>query len=266
MSIQLTKPFSASLAAADRSLVGMWACTGSTIVTEICAGSGLDWILIDMEHAPNTLESVLVQLQTVAAYPIVPVVRVPANDPVIIKRVLDIGAQNILVPMVSDAEEARAAVRAVHYPPRGIRGVGSALARSGRWSRVEGYMQNASDAVTLIVQIESAEAAANAEEIMAVEGIDAVYVGPADLGATMGLIGQTKHPDVAAAVSRVIAAAKSAGLPVGINAFDRDVANAYIAEGVDFITVAADVTLLARSSEELTAHFLGTSSDKHDNY
>jgi 4-hydroxy-2-oxoheptanedioate aldolase len=170
------------------------------------------------------------------------------------------------VPMVSDAEQARAAVRAVHYPPRGIRGVGSALARSGRWSRVEGYMQNASEAVTLIVQIESAEAAANAEEIMAVEGIDAVYVGPADLGATMGLIGQTKHRDVAAAVSRVIAAAKSAGLPVGINAFDRDVANAYVAEGVDFITVAADVTLLARSSEELTTHFLGSASANHDNY
>lgn len=257
MSIQLAEPFSAHLGRADRALVGMWACTGSPIVTEICAGSGLDWLLIDMEHAPLSVESVLVQLQVAAAYPIVPVVRVPANDPVTIKRVLDAGAQNVLVPMVSDADEARAAVASVHYPPRGIRGVGSAIARSGRWGGVAGYAQDASNTVSLIAQIETVEGVANAQAILAVDGVDAVYIGPADLAASMGLIGQSSHPDVAAAVSRVIAAAKAAGVPVGINAFDRADADAYIAEGVDFITVAADVTLLNSASKELTAHFVG---------
>src|SRR4051794_11782376 len=163
MPLRLTPTFRDALATehargpAGRPLAGMWVCTGSPLVAEICAGSGLDWLLVDMEHAPNGLESVLMQLQAVAAYPVTPVVRVPSDDVVTLKQVLDLGAQNLLVPMVSSAQQAQAVVEAVRYPPRGRRGVGSALARSARWNRVEGYLQDADRHVSLVVQIETVE-------------------------------------------------------------------------------------------------------------
>ena len=143
MPLRLSPTFRDALAAASRPLAGIWVCSGSPLVAEICAGAGLDWVLIDMEHCPNGLESVLAQLQAVAAYPVTPVVRVPIGDVVTIKQVLDLGAQNLLVPMVSSADEARAVVEAVRYPPRGRRGVGCALARSARWNRVDDYLANA---------------------------------------------------------------------------------------------------------------------------
>ncbi|HET8895855.1 MAG TPA: aldolase/citrate lyase family protein, partial [Protaetiibacter sp.] len=149
MPLRLAPTFRDVLGAASRPLAGIWVCSGSPLVAEICAGSGMDWTLIDMEHSPNGLESVLAQLQAVAAYPITPVVRVPIGDVVTIKQVLDLGAQNILVPMISSADEAAAVVAAVRYPPRGGRGIGNALARSGRWNRVDGYLDNAGDHVSL---------------------------------------------------------------------------------------------------------------------
>ena len=266
MSLRLAPTFRAALAASDRPLVGMWACTGSPLVAEIAAGSGLDWLLIDGEHGPNTTVTLQAQLQAVAAYPITPLVRVPWNDPVTIKQVLDIGAQNVLVPMVSDAAQARAAVAAVHYPPRGVRGVGSALARSGRWNRVENYLAEAADHVSLTVQIETAEGVNNAEEILSTDGVDAVFVGPSDLAASMGLLGQQTHADVTKAVHRVFAAAKKVGTPVGVNAFDPAVADGYLAEGADFVAVGADVALLARASEQLAARFLGTAGEARASY
>lgn len=147
MPLRLNPTFGAALAASDRPLAGMWLCTGNPVVAEIAAGSGLDWLLIDMEHSATSIEQVLVQLQVVGAYPITPVVRVPSNDAVTIKRVLDVGAQNLIVPMVSSVDEARAAVAATSYPPAGVRGVGSALARSARWNRVDGYLADAADHV-----------------------------------------------------------------------------------------------------------------------
>src|SRR5690606_21813353 len=182
--LRLAPTFRAALAASDRPLVGMWACTGSPLVAEIAAGSGLDWLLIDGEHGPNTTVTLQAQLQAVAAYPITPLVRVPWNDPVTIKQVLDIGAQNVLVPMVSDAAQARAAVAAVHYPPRGVRGVGSALTLSGRWNRVEDCLAEAADHDSLTVQSETAEGVNDAEEILSTDGEDAVFVGPSDMPAS----------------------------------------------------------------------------------
>jgi 4-hydroxy-2-oxoheptanedioate aldolase len=238
----------------------MWVCSGSALVAEICAGSGLDWLLIDMEHAPNGLESVIAQLQAVAAYPVTPLVRVPQNDAVIIKQVLDLGAQNVLVPMVSTAEEAVAAVQAVCYPPHGIRGVGSALGRAARWNRVEGYLENAASAVSVTVQIESALAVENVEAI-ASSGVDAIFVGPSDLAASMGLLGQQEHPDVLAAVEHCIEVGLRLGVPVGVNAFAPAVADRYLAAGVSFILVGADVALLARGSEALADRFIEASGD-----
>ena len=256
MPLHLARSFRERLAGSERALIGMWACSGSPLVTEVAAGSGLDWLLIDMEHSANTLESVLVQLQVVAAYPITPVVRVAANDAIAIKQVLDLGAQNLIVPMVSSADEARAAVAATRYPPEGVRGVGSALARSARWNRVDRYLQESAAHTSLTVQIETSAGVAAASEIAAVDGVDAVFVGPSDLSASMGLLGQQTHPDVVAAVERVFTAVTDAGKPVGVNAFDPGAADAYLAAGARFVAVGADVALLARASEALATRFL----------
>lgn len=251
MPLRLSPTFADALAAARRPLVGMWVCTGSPLVAEICAGSGLDWVLVDMEHAPNGLESVLAQLQAVAGYPVTPVVRVPSADAVTIKQVLDLGAQNLLVPLVSSADEARAAVEAVRYPPGGRRGVGSALSRAARWDRVEGYLAHADAHVSLLVQVETAEGVAAAGEIAAVEGVDGVFVGPSDLAASLGRLGQQGHPDVVAAVHRTFDAVRATGTPVGVNAFDPTLARSYVEAGAAFVLVGADVTLLARGAEGL---------------
>ncbi|MET4002145.1 MULTISPECIES: HpcH/HpaI aldolase family protein [Arthrobacter] len=245
-----------ALAATSRPLVGMWVCSGSALVAEICAGAGLDAVVIDGEHSPNGLEGILAQLQAVHGYPVTAVVRPPVNDTVIIKQYLDLGAQSLLIPMVHTVADAEAAVAAVHYPPRGVRGVGSALARSSRWNRIPDYVQRAGDTVSLMVQIESAQAVENVAGILAVDGVDAIFVGPADLAASMGLLGAQEHPTVMAAVEQCIAAAKAAGKPVGVNAFAPATAQYYIDAGVDFILVGADVTLLARGSEGLASAFI----------
>lgn len=259
MSFRLDPTFRDVLSAAYRPLVGMWLSTGSMLNAEICAGAGLDWLLIDMEHGPNSIVTAQQQLQVIAAYPVTPVVRVPVNDPVIIKQVLDTGAQNLIVPMVASADEARAAVAAVRYPPEGVRGVGSALARSGRWGRVAGYVPNASETVSLFVQVESRDAVDAAAEIAAVDGVDGVLVGPADLAASMGVPGQPGHTDVVAAVHRVFEAVIAAGKKVGVNAFDPAAADAYLTAGAHFLSASADVTLLARGAEALAARFIPAS-------
>ena len=259
MPLPLTPTFRDVLATSARPLAGMWVCSGSALIAEICAGSGLDWLLIDMEHGPSGLESVLAQLQSIAAYPISPVVRVASDDPVLIKQVLDLGARNLLVPMVSSAEQARRVVEATRYPPRGRRGVGSALARSARWNRVEGYLTDADSHVSLFVQVETIDAVEVAGDIAAVDGIDGVFVGPSDLAASMGVLGQQAHPDVVDAVLRAFDAVRSAGIPVGVNAFDPIVADGYLTAGAAFVLVGADVALLARGSEALAARFIAES-------
>ena len=262
MPIQLspTPTFADRLREAERTLYGVWSCGGSPLVAEICAGSGLDILLIDGEHSPVGLESILTQLQAVAAYPVTPIVRAPIGDAVILKQLLDLGAQNILVPMVDSVQQAEAMVRAVRYPPLGVRGVGSALARSSRWSRIPDYLARAHELVSLTVQIETAEALAAADEIAAVEGVDALLVGPADLAASLGLLGRQNHPDVVAAVESVIRAGRAAGTPVGVNAFDPAVADRYAEAGAAYLLVGSDVTLLARASEALTDRFIGTAA------
>ena len=229
----------------------MWVCSGSPLVAEICAGAGLDLVLVDGEHSPIGLESTVAILQAMAPYPVTPVVRVPSGDPVVLKQILDLGAQNVVVPMIDTAAQAEAAVQAVRYPPQGMRGVGSALARGARWNRVPDYLQNASRHVSLFVQVESATGVDNAGAIAAVEGVDGVFVGPADLAASMGLLGQQTHPDVVAAVLKTFEAVRAAGKPVGVNAFDPAAARSYVDAGASFVLVGADVTLLARGSEAL---------------
>ncbi|MER7364748.1 HpcH/HpaI aldolase family protein, partial [Nonomuraea wenchangensis] len=228
MPLQVAPTFRDALAAARRPLIGMWVCSGSPLVAEICAGSGLDWLLIDAEHSPNGPESLLAQLQAVAGYPVTPLVRPPAGDPVVIKQYLDLGVQNLLIPMVDTAEQAAAMVRAVEYPPHGIRGVGSALARASRWNRVPDYLRTARTTLSLFVQIESAEAVENVDAIAATPGVDGVFVGPADLAASLGVLGEQDHPEVVAAVEHCLRAAKAAGVKVGLNAFAPALARRYL--------------------------------------
>ena len=244
------------LSSVPRPLVGAWICSGSPIAAEIVAGSGLDWTLIDGEHSPIGLESMLALLQAVAPYPITPVVRVPSGDAALIKQVLDVGAQNLLVPMVNTATDAAAAVAATRYPPRGIRGVGSALARAGRFNRIEDYLQRAHEITSLSVQIETDAAVGNAQAIAEVDGVDAVFIGPSDLAASMGLLGQQEHPDVVAAVLHVIDEVRAAGKPVGVNAFNPTTARRYLDAGASFVLVAADVSILARATEKLAADWI----------
>jgi 4-hydroxy-2-oxoheptanedioate aldolase len=239
--------------AGERPVTGMWVVSGSPVVAEICAGSGLDWLLIDSEHAPNDLHSVLAQLHAVAPYPVTPVVRPPVGDPVLIKQLLDLGVEVLLIPMVESAAQARALVAATRYPPEGIRGVGSALARASRWNRVGGYLNGAAQTVSLLVQIESRAGLDALPEIAAVDGIDGIFLGPADLAASLGHLGEQAHPEVTGAVEDAIKAITAAGKPAGVNAFPVELAERYLGAGARFILVGADATLLATGSEALAA-------------
>jgi 4-hydroxy-2-oxoheptanedioate aldolase len=242
--------------AGERPQVGMWVASASTTVAEICAGSGLDWLLIDSEHAPNDVVTIAAQLQAVAAYPITPVVRPPHGDAVVIKQYLDAGVEVLLVPMVESAEQARGLVAATRYPPAGIRGVGSALARASRWNRVEGYLAGADEGISLLVQVESRAGLDALPDICAVDGIDGVFIGPADLAASLGHLGQPDHPEVVAEVEKAITTIVSCGKAAGVNAFGEELARRYLAAGARFILVGADLTLLARGSEELARRYI----------
>lgn len=257
MPLPLSPTLRARLAGArSRPLAGIWVFSGSPVMTEICASVGFDWLLIDMEHSPNDLRSVQTQLQVAAAYPVTPVVRVPSGGDVTIKQVLDLGAQNILIPMVHTAQQAEDLVCAVRYPPRGRRGVGSALARSGRWGRIPDYLATADEHTSLLVQVESLEGVHNAGAIAAVDGVDGIFVGPGDLAASMGLLGQEGHLDVVAAVRQVFQEVQAAGTPVGVNAFAPDRAAGYADDGVDLIVVGADVSLMTRGAGDLAARWV----------
>lgn len=235
----------------DAPVTGLFVCSGDAGVAEICAGAGFDYLLIDGEHAPLSLQNIQNQLRTVAAYPTLALVRVPSNHEVTIKQYLDLGAQSLLVPMVDTADDARVAAAAVEYPGSGVRGVGSALARSARWNRVPQYLANARASISLVVQIESAEGVKNVDEILAVEGVDALFIGPSDLAASMGYLGQQNHEEVVSAVLEAIKKANERGKIVGVNAFDQERAQEYLLAGADFINIGADVALLARATENL---------------
>ncbi|BEN04555.1 4-hydroxy-2-oxo-heptane-1,7-dioate aldolase [Serratia marcescens] len=238
-----------------RPQIGLWLGLCSSYSAELLAGAGFDWLLIDGEHAPNNVQTVLGQLQAVAPYPSQPVVRPPWNDAVIIKQLLDVGAQTLLIPMIQNAEQARDAVRATRYPPHGVRGVGSALARASRWNRVPDYLQQADEQMCVLVQIETREAVKNLEAILQVEGVDGVFIGPADLSADMGFAGNPQHPEVQRTIDDAIARIRAAGKAPGILMANKALAQRYLEAGVLFVAVGVDTTLLARAAEALANEF-----------
>jgi len=240
--------------AAGKAQIGLWSSLSNSYCVEVIAGAGYDWILLDTEHSPADLENVLGQLQAAAPYPTEAVVRVPWNDMVTIKRTLDIGARSLLIPYVQTEEEARNAVAFTRYPPHGVRGV-AGTTRASRFGRIRGYAKHAHDELCVLLQIETELGLKNLEAIAGVEGVDGVFVGPGDLHASLGYLGETNNPKIVPviddALRRIRKAGKAPGILTGVEAD----AKHWLEVGALFVAVGADVGILARESEKLLAKF-----------
>jgi len=234
--------------------IGLWSSLSSHYTVEVIAGAGYDWILLDMEHSPNDLESLLAQLQAAAPYPTHPVVRVPWNDMVTIKRVLDAGALSLLIPYVQNAEEAKAAVANTRYPPAGVRGV-AGTTRATRFGRVKDYAKRAHEEICVLVQLETKPALDEIEKVAAVEGVDGIFIGPADLHASMGYPGETANAAVLPLIEDSIRRIRKAGKAPGYLPPVEADAKRMLAAGAQFVAVGSDVGLLARGAESLLAKF-----------
>jgi 4-hydroxy-2-oxoheptanedioate aldolase len=240
---------------AGRPQIGLWLGLADAYVSELVASTGFDWLAIDAEHAPNDLRNVLAQLQAMAPYPVQVMVRTVSSDPTLLKQYLDIGVQTLLIPMVESAEQAARIVAGTRYPPAGIRGVGSALARASRWSQVDDYVHRCADEICVLVQVESAPGLDSLAAIAATEGVDGVLFGPADLAASFGLLGKTSDPRVQDAITRSIETVRAAGKAPGVLSAEPAIARRYLAAGALFVAVGIDTSLLVRAARDLRALF-----------
>jgi 4-hydroxy-2-oxoheptanedioate aldolase len=240
--------------AEGRLQIGLWSSLCSNIGAEVIADSGFDWILLDGEHSPNEVPAVMSQLQALVGGTATPIVRPAWNDAVLIKRVLDIGAQSILVPYVQNADEAQRAVAAVRYPPAGIRGVAAAT-RASRYGRVRNYLKTANSEICLLAQVETRAALTQLEAIARVEGVDGVFIGPSDLAASLGHIGNPAHAEVQAALEDAVTRLKAVGKAAGILTLNEDEARRYIGWGYTFVAVGSDIGLLGRGADDLAKKF-----------
>lgn len=235
--------------------IGLWVGLADPYAAEALAGTGFDWLLIDGEHAPNDVRQILAQLQAVAAYDVCPVVRPVQGEVALLKQILDIGAQTVLIPMIEDAEQAAKMVAATRYPPHGIRGVGSALARSSRWNQINGYLHAANQEMCVLVQVENQAGLANLESIASVDGVDGVFFGPADLSASLGHLGNPFHPEVQAVILDGIRKVGSLGKAAGILSADRGFALKALDAGALFVAVGVDTTLLVKAATSLASDY-----------
>lgn len=245
--------FKARLKAGDTQ-IGLWVGLGDASVAELAAGCGFDWLVIDAEHGPNGLRDVLAQLRAVGGRTHA-VVRPRDDNRAGIKQMLDIGAQTLLVPMIESAEQAREVVRSVLYPPQGARGVGAALARASEYGGIADYLKSANDEICLLLQVESRAGVAALDDILAVDGVDGVFVGPADLAADMGHLGQPGAPEVQAVIADTLSRIRAAGKAAGILTSDRRMAEGYARDGVEFLAVGSDVAVLRAGLTALRAAF-----------
>ncbi|MDX1743489.1 MAG: HpcH/HpaI aldolase/citrate lyase family protein [Ruegeria sp.] len=236
-------------------LIGCWSSFGEAVTAEIMGSAGFDWLVIDGEHAPNDIRSIRDQLMALAASPTHPVVRVPVGDTALIKMVLDLGAQTVLVPMVNSAEQARELVRACRYPPEGVRGVGAAATRASGYGSVTDYVKSADDQICLLVQVENRAGMAALDEILLVDGVDGVFIGPADLSTDMGFQGKSDAPEVQAAIADAITRIRAAGKAPGILGTNDAARQAYMEMGAQFLAVGIDVLLLAQAARALAAEW-----------
>lgn len=242
--------------------IGLWVDLADGLCAELVAGIGYDWLLLDGEHGPSDLRTMLAQLQGVSSalgsipgLVTHPIARVPVGEVVIIKQFLDLGVQTLLVPMVDTAEQAAQMVRAMRYPPDGIRGMGSPVARSSRWQGYPDYIHEANEQVCLLVQVETVEAMRNLDAIAATPGVDGVFIGPADLSASMGFPGNPGHPEVQVAIADSIARILKVGKAPGIIATTEEQARKWLAAGALFVAVGVDTMLLSDAARNLLARF-----------
>ena len=240
--------------AAGKLQIGLWSSLCSNIAVEIISDSGFDWIVLDSEHSPNEIPSLLSQLQAAARGTATPIIRPAGNDMVLAKRCLDIGAQTLLFPYVQNVEEAKRAVASTRYPPEGVRGVAVA-ARASRYGRVPGYLTKANSEMCVLVQVETRIAMDQLEAIAKVEGVDGVFIGPSDLAASLGHLGNPQHADAQAAMKEAVTRLKKIGKPAGILTGNEEEIRRYIDWGYQFVAVGADVGLLARHADALAKKF-----------
>ncbi|MEY4905473.1 MAG: hypothetical protein RLZZ292_3288 [Bacteroidota bacterium] len=238
-----------------RTQIGGWNALVDTYVAEILAGAGFDWVLIDAEHAPFDLPTIVHQLQAMAAFGVPVLVRPPKGDSVIIKQLLDAGVQTLVVPMVETAEQAAYLYQAMQYPPKGIRGVGTAMARAAQWNRTNDYFKTADENMCLIVQVESVKGIESLDAILAVEGVEGVFIGPADLAASMGQLGNPNHPTVKAAIETTLKKIRAANKIAGIMATAKPTADLYIAQGANMVAVAIDTLMLVKATQDVVAAY-----------
>lgn len=234
--------------------IGLWSTLASNLVTEALGYAGFDWILIDTEHSPNELPNVMSQLQALQGGTATPIVRPAWNDAVLVKRLLDVGAHSLLFPFVQTVEEAEAAVKATRYPPDGVRGV-SITQRANAYGRIKDYHATIAGETCVLVQLETRDALARAAAIAAVDGVDGVFIGPADLSADMGHLGTLGHPEVKSAIFRALEDITGAGKPAGILTANEDDARAYLEAGFTFVAVGTDLGLLTKGADALCARF-----------
>lgn len=235
--------------------IGLWQALANPYTVEICAGAGYDWLLLDGEHAPNDIPLLVAQLQAMQGSPSHPIIRPPVGETWIIKQLLDIGAQTLLIPMVESGAQAADLVKATRYPPQGVRGVGAALARASRFNRIPDYLQTANGEICLLLQVESRAGLAAVDEIAATDGVDGVFIGPADLAADMGFLGRPGAPEVQAEVEKALARIQSHGKAAGILIGDLELARHYVELGATFVGIGNDVTLFANATTKLLADF-----------
>jgi 4-hydroxy-2-oxoheptanedioate aldolase len=239
--------------AAGQLQIGLWCSLCSNIAVDIVRDAGFDWLLLDTEHSPNEVPDILGQLQAAIGGTATPIVRPAWNDTVLIKRFLDIGAQTLLVPYVQNAEEAKRAVEAVRYPTRGVRGVAVA-SRASRYGRVTDYLKKADSEICLLVQVETQSALAQLEAIASVEGVDGVFIGPSDLSASLGYVGNPAHPEPQKAMQDAVTRLKKLGKPAGILTGNDEEIRRYISWGYTFVAVGSDIGLL-RTADTLAKKY-----------
>jgi 4-hydroxy-2-oxoheptanedioate aldolase len=237
--------------AGPRPLIGLWQGLTSSYTAEICAQAGFDWLLFDGEHAPNTLPSLLAQLQAVAPYGAHPVARVPIGEAWLIKQYLDIGFQTLMVPFVESPAQATALAQAMRYPPEGVRGIAPGLARAARWNTVPDYLDSANAGMCLLAQIETRAGLAALDDIASVDGVDGIFIGPADLAASLGFRGKPGAPEVVAAIDDAIQRISAHGKAAGILASGAESATRFAALGCRFIAVGSDVGVLLNGAADL---------------
>ncbi len=238
-----------------RQQIGLWLALANPYTAEILGDAGYDWLLIDGEHAPNDIPLMMAQLQALKGSPSHPIIRAPIGEAWLLKQILDIGAQTVLVPMVESGDQARAMVRAVRYPPHGMRGVGAALARASAFNRIPDYLQTANEEICLLLQIESRAGLAALDEITATDGVDGVFIGPADLAADMGHLGRPGDAEVQQAVEAALIHIQSHGKAAGILTADQALAKRYLELGATFVAIGNDVGILANGASRQLSDF-----------